>query len=82
VVERRQPNPEWTRREIVARAVIGLTGGVIGTVVSAALWTWTRTAFDRFLVDRVVFIAISTIVVSFLLRAWYRKSARADLLSA
>ncbi len=75
-------NPEWTRREVVARVGIGLAGGVIGTIVGNVLWPWTRTTADRFLVDRVVFIAVSSIVVSVLLRVWYGRSFRADIVSA
>jgi len=75
-------SPEWVRREVVARAGIGLAGGVVGTVVGNALWPWTRTTADRHLVDRGIFIVASAITVLALLRWWYRGTARADVAAA
>jgi hypothetical protein len=75
-------SPEWSRREVIARAGIGLAGGVAGVIAGNVLWSWTRTTGDRFLVDRLVFIAGSTVAAVLLLRVWYRQSARADIAAA
>jgi hypothetical protein len=75
-------NPEWAKREVGARAGIGFVGGVIGIIVGNVLWPWARTTADRHLVDRLIFIVATAIVVTVLLRWWYRGTARADVAAA